>query len=147
LEQGLAISEGIEDTWGMVFSRTALGKLAATQGDHEQAVALFLQAFQECQNVDALYLTVDLLYNLACSWIENDDGERAYPLLSLIQDHPASNRVLRERIGLALAPLGTGRQPEVVTGLVDRYPDADLYELAAEIVGEAPREPESGRAA
>jgi diguanylate cyclase (GGDEF)-like protein len=144
LEGGLAICEQIDDAWGIVLGRTASGKLAAAQEHHGQAEALFLQAFQECQRVDALYLVVDVLYNLACSWIEGDYGEWAYQLLSLIHGHPASNKVLREKISLSLSALEKRLQPEIVAGLEDRFTGADLFELAAEIVGEASWKPAGG---
>jgi DNA-binding CsgD family transcriptional regulator len=98
LEQGLALSQELDDRFGTAFQVAALGRLASSQGDHARATPLLRQALILWRDLGDLRDVGVGLDGLALAAAAQGQGRRAAQLFGAAS-------AVRERPGLTENPI------------------------------------------
>lgn len=110
LHEALAIRRALHHYWGAAVTLTALGVVERSTGHVEDARARFHDALRQAILAQSLPAALDALSEMAVSWLDGPERDRAVDVLMLVRDHAAAGVATRRRAGRALAELGEIRR-------------------------------------
>jgi predicted ATPase/DNA-binding SARP family transcriptional activator/Tfp pilus assembly protein PilF len=103
-QESCTISERIGYRLGAGLALNDLGHVARALGEDEASRGYFVQALRTALAIQATPLALDVLVGIALL-IKDIEADRAYELLVLAQQHPASGKETRDRAAGLLAEL------------------------------------------
>ncbi|MBV7339910.1 tetratricopeptide repeat protein, partial [Chloroflexi bacterium TSY] len=102
-------------SWGVAWCRNGLGRAVLAQGKTDRAETHFRQALQSAMEVPSIPEALDVLVGLAETWVQQNEGERALALLTLVLHQSASRKHTAERAAQLQEKLVTDLPPDRVT--------------------------------
>jgi tetratricopeptide (TPR) repeat protein len=97
LGESIQLFEEIEDLWSYSRVLTYLGHMALADGDQEQALSVYAQAFRTAVNTHLYPNALDALAGLAAVKAGKEEFESALDLTFQILQHPAGTQAARQR--------------------------------------------------
>ncbi len=97
-QQSLAIYQDIGDQGGLAACLEGLGITARLLDDDEAAKAYFQRALRITFDRQLIPLTLSILASIGEWWVGSGRPQRGVELLSLVQHHPSSDQVTKDRV-------------------------------------------------
>ena len=132
-QKSLTIFGEIGYQLGVITALTNLGKVYCSLGDYKQAQQQFQAALEMALANRVMPKVLEVFAGVAELWLEHNKRKQALEALSLVANHPASNKEIQDKAVHMLSELSSQPLAETITPIQpdeqDRRMDAIIREI------------------